>query len=263
MIPIKAVRGSLRFVSSLAGREIAAQGEGSYLGLVWLFLQPVLFFGLVYFIFTFGLKVSIVGDQPFVLWFLVGYIPWVYFSSCLVEMTSSIRDYAYLLPHRSVVPALVPIIKLASHALVHVTFLFLALAVGAYLHLPYTSSLLGILVYFFFMALFLVGLGWITAASSLFVRDVNSVVSLVSQFGFWLTPIFWDIQQIPDQYHWVVKLNPAYYVVSGYRSSFFGQDMFAWWNSDLLALCVISLVTITIGRLVFKKMEPHFLEVLN
>ena len=46
------------------------------------------------------------------------------------------------------------------------------------------------------------------------------MVSIIIQFGFWLTPVFWNIKMIPEAYRWVIKLNPIYYIVNGYRDSF-------------------------------------------
>ena len=49
---------------------------------------------------------------------------------------------------------------------------------------------------------------------------MGNIIAMIVQFGFWLTPIFWSFKMIPEQYHYLVKLNPMVYVVEGFRDSF-------------------------------------------
>lgn len=256
-------RSALRFTLSLARRDLTAQGEGSMLGPVWLIIQPLLFFGLVYLVFTYGLRVSSVANEPFVLWFMIGYIPWVYFASCLTDMTWLIRSYSYLLPHQSVNPALLPLVKITSHMGVHAIFLTAVILFGVSQGQSSGAATLGILVYFLMMVALLLGLGWAVAAISVFSKDASNLVLLISQFGFWLTPIFWDVSQLPQKAQWLVQLNPMYYIVAGYRRCFFGYD----YSTDQLlrdGVFFIAIIALLFaGRYVFRRLQPHFLEVLN
>ena len=254
---------ALRLTLSLARRDLTAQGEGSILGPAWLLLQPLLFFGLVYGVFTYGLRVNNVADEPFVLWFMVGYIPWVYFASCLTDMTLVVRNYSYLLPHPNIEPAFLPMVKLISHSLVHAIFLaavvFFAVTQGVKL----TPAIGGVLVYFSLMVALLLGLGWIIASISVFSKDLSNLVLLISQFGFWLTPIFWDISQLPERARWLAQLNPMYHIVAGYRRSFFNYDYGQpeVLNDGLLLAAII--VLLVAGFSIFRRLQAHFIEVLN
>jgi ABC-type polysaccharide/polyol phosphate export permease len=256
-------RAALRFTLSLARRDLTAQGEGSVLGPVWLLIQPLLFFGLVYMVFTYGLRVSSVANEPFVLWFMIGYIPWVYFASCLTDMTWLIRSYSYLLPHQSVDPAVLPLVKIVSHAGVHAIFLIAVILFGISQGQAVGLATFGIVIYFLLMVALLVGLGWAVAAISVFSKDASNLVLLISQFGFWLTPIFWDVSQLPEKAQWLVQLNPMHYVVAGYRRCFFDYS----YSAEQLLRDGLFFVTIIVllfaGRYVFRRLQPHFLEVLN
>lgn len=260
---MSSARAALRFTLSLARRDLTAQGEGSMLGSVWLIIQPLLFFGLVYLVFTYGLRVTSAANEPFVLWFMIGYIPWVYFASCLTDMTWLIRSYSYLLPHQSVDPALLPLVKITSHSSVHAIFLLAVILFSFHQGQPLGLATLGIFVYFIMMVGLLLGLGWIVAAISVFSKDASNLVLLISQFGFWLTPIFWDPNQLPQKAQWLVQLNPMHYIVAGYRRCLFGYDFPV---AQLIvdgAFCVFIIALLLIGRYVFRRLQPHFLEVLN
>ncbi len=108
----------------------------------------------------------------------------------------------------------------------------------------------------------LLGLSWLTSAVRVFVKDIGNLISVLIQVGFWATPIFWQIGLVPEKYQWIIKLNPAYYIINGYRDSLINQQWF-WQDMSLtlyfLGLCLFSL---GFGALVFKRLRPHFGDVL-
>jgi ABC-type polysaccharide/polyol phosphate export permease len=67
---------------------------------------------------------------------------------------------------------------------------------------------------------------------------------------------------IPEKYIWIIKLNPMYYIVSGYRDSFINQVAFWERPLDMLYFWTITLIVVLGGITVFKKLRPHFAEVI-
>ena len=88
------------------------------------------------------------------------------------------------------------------------------------------------------------------------------MVNVVMQFLFWLTPIMWDINIMPQEFHKFLKLNPVFYLVQGYRDSFFYFVPF-WnkWDMSLYYWIITAILFVT-GGLVFKKKRPHFADLL-
>ena len=81
------------------------------------------------------------------------------------------------------------------------------------------------------------------------------IVSICLQFGMWLTPIMYDESMFATDYPWIVsvlKVNPFYYIVAGYRDSMLTGSFF--WEFTI----VIGLI----GLKVFKRLRPHFSDVL-
>jgi ABC-type polysaccharide/polyol phosphate export permease len=109
---------------------------------------------------------------------------------------------------------------------------------------------------------FIAGIGWLTSSINVFFKDVRQVVTILLQFGFWGTPIFWKIDTIPSQYHIILELNPLFYIIEGYRNIFINQIWF--WEQPLSALYFssIALAFLLFGTLVFKRLKPHFADVL-
>jgi lipopolysaccharide transport system permease protein/teichoic acid transport system permease protein len=80
--------------------------------------------------------------------------------------------------------------------------------------------------------------------------------------GFWATPIFWDINMMPPNIQIILKLNPMFYVVQGYRDSFIYFCPF--WSYPYLTLYfwTVTIILFVVGALIFQKLKPQFADVL-
>jgi lipopolysaccharide transport system permease protein/teichoic acid transport system permease protein len=114
-----------------------------------------------------------------------------------------------------------------------------------------------------FCTIFLVlGLTWLTSSIVVFFRDLGQIIAMVVQFGFWLTPIFWSMKILPEEYHTMIQYNPAYYIVEGYRDSLIYNTWF-WEKPELtIQYWVITAIFFFLGAVVFRKLRPHFADVL-
>ncbi|MEZ5558725.1 MAG: ABC transporter permease [Pseudomonadales bacterium] len=251
-----------RVLIDLAVRDYQRQYQGTYLGFVWMFLQPLLFIAVLYMIFTVGFRAQRTVDMPFGLYLVCGMISWNYISGNLGAITGIVRAHAYLVKKVDVDLSVLPAVKLLSSLLPHLFLIGFAIGVAWWQGYEPAWYTLQVFYYLGASMVLLTGLGWISCSTSLFVRDVSNIVTVVTQFGFWLTPVFWNIRMIPDQYHWLIKLNPAVYVVTGYRDSIvagiplwdrWAEGAYFW--SLALAICFI-------GHRVFKRLRPHFAEVV-
>ena len=107
--------------------------------------------------------------------------------------------------------------------------------------------------------------GYLTSAINVFFKDMAQIVSICLQFGMWLTPIMYQETMFADKAPWfvtILKLNPFYYVVAGYRDSMLTGNWF--WERPKLGIYfwVVTLVIGLLGLRVFKRLRPHFSDVL-
>ena len=106
------------------------------------------------------------------------------------------------------------------------------------------------------------GISYATSAIILFFKDLMQIISIVLQLGMWMTPIMWSYTIIPEKYQWIAKLNPMFYIVEGYRDTLLRHVWF-WERYFQTALFwVVALSFFGIGALIFKKLKPHFSDVL-
>jgi lipopolysaccharide transport system permease protein/teichoic acid transport system permease protein len=118
--------------------------------------------------------------------------------------------------------------------------------------------------YYLFAAIaLLLGLSWLTSSLIIFMRDIGQLVAMVLQFAFWLTPIFWSAKILPVKYVNLIKLNPVYYLVEGYRESFIYKVWF-WEGHYMLTLYywIVTGCIFVLGAVVFRRLRPHFADVL-
>ncbi|MFS0836683.1 ABC transporter permease [Paenibacillus sp. 1P03SA] len=260
---IKDIYKLRKVVFSLARNDFKARYVGSYFGLLWAFISPFMTIMVYWFVFEQGLKVSAPDENiPFILWFLPGMIPWFFFSDTLNSSTNSLLEYNFLVKKVVFKVSLLPLVKILSSLFIHVFFVILIFLFYIFYGYPFSIYNLQAFYYSFCLIILLIGISWLTSAITPFFRDMTQVVSIVLQFGMWLTPIVWSTSIIPDKLALIFKLNPLYYIVEGYRDSFINHVWFFHRYNQTLYFWLVTIILLLIGTVVFKKMKPHFSDVL-
>lgn len=250
-------------ILELAKQDFRSKYLGSYLGILWAFIHPTIYVGILWVVFQIGFKSQPAGDVPFVLWMLCGIIPWFFFSECLNSATHSIMENSFLLKKVNFSVGMLPIVKILSALVLHTFFICIIFGMFLIYGRPITLHSLQVIYYLFCTIVLLLGLSWMTSSVIIFFRDMGQIVGMVVQFLFWMTPIFWSAKILPPKYLNMVKLNPVYYIVEGYRESFIYHVWFWQGHYELTAYfwTVTGLIFI-FGAVVFRRLRPHFADVL-
>lgn len=253
---------SRELLFELTKRDFKARYLGSYLGLLWAFVQPSITILVLWFVFQVGFKAQPVDDFPFILWIMCGMIPWFFFADSLAGATTSIMDNSFLVKKVVFRVSILPIVKILSALIIHVFFIGILFAV--YFIYGYEVSIYHVQIVYYLLAIIILNLGlsWATSSIIIFMKDMGQIVSVLLQFGFWLTPIFWSIKMVPIKYQIFIKLNPIYYVIEGYREAIIYHRWF--WENMIMTVYfwAIALSVFICGALLFWKLKPHFADVL-
>ena len=108
----------------------------------------------------------------------------------------------------------------------------------------------------------ILGFTLFTSAVNVLFKDMGQIVNIMLQFGFWLAPVMWDLSMLPEQFHFWIKLNPFYYIVQGFRDSFVFHKGFWEYPGMTAYFWVVTGIVFILGCYVFKKLKPHFADVL-
>lgn len=122
---------------------------------------------------------------------------------------------------------------------------------------------LQIVYYEIILLLYILGVVWLTSSLVVFLKDIGQLIAMLLQFGFWLTPIFYSLNIVPQKkYHFILKLNPMYYIVEGFRNTFIYKIWF-WQDMNLTVnFFIFTVIFLMIGATFFRKLRPHFADVL-
>ena len=238
------------------------------MGVFWAFVQPVITVLVYWFVFEKGLRAGrqAMGgvEVPFVLFLISGLVPWFFFSDAWPNGTSSLISYSYLVKKVLFKISILPIVKVMASIYVHLFFVCIALVIfWAYGFTPDLYSL-QIIYYSFGTFVLVLGLSYITASIVVFFRDLSEIISILLQILIWVTPIMWNVEtSLSDGIlKTILKLNPMYYIVSGYRNALINKHWF--WETPKLTLYfwLVALFILGLGMLVFKRLKKHFADVL-
>jgi len=259
---LKAIFQNKRLLWSLTKNDFKQRYLGNILGVAWAFIQPLATVAIFWFVFQVGFKSQPVDNFPFILWLVAGIFPWFFFADALSSGTNSVLANSFLVKKVVFRVSLLPVIPLLTALVIHIFFIFIMFFMFMYYNYMPTFYWLQIGYYLFATMILLLGLSWVTSSIVVFFRDMGQFVAMVLQFGFWLTPIFWSFKTIPEQYHWIIKLNPLVYIIEGYRNSMIYHKWF-WEDIHMtFYFWIITGIIFVIGGLTFKKLRPHFSDVL-
>lgn len=260
---LKHIIQSRQLLFTLIKNDFKKQYLGSYLGLLWAFIQPITFILVIWFVFEIGFRSgAVAGDTPFFLWLICGMIPWFFFADAVSSGTNAVIANNFLVKKIAFRVGILPLVPIGSSFIIHLfLFSFLILAFLLYgktpsiywLQLPYfiTCSILLIL-----------GLSWLTSSLRVFIKDIGNLVGVILQIGFWATPILWSLELVPENYQYIIQLNPMAYIINGYRDTFINHVWF--WDAGMTILYFwgITAIILVTGIIIFKRLRPHFGDVL-
>lgn len=235
---------------------------GNHLGIIWAFVNPLVMIGVYWFVFSYGLRQTSVGDAPFFLWLFTGLVPWFLISEGVVNASNSIVSQSFLVKKIVFEVELLPIVKIGSALLVNCPFwflmLFLCLAYGYYPNLEW----LQLIYYLFCIFVLSLALGLLTSSIIPFIPDVAQVVAIIMQIMFWATPILWNKTMLTGNFILLYELNPFAYITTGVRDSLLNQTLILVHYRETLYFWFFVLLLYWVGNYTFNKLRPHFSDVL-
>lgn len=251
-------------IFQLAKNDFKKKYAGSYLGIVWAFVQPVVTIMVYWFVFGLALRDPTPRPVPYVLWLIAGLVPWFFFQDGLVNGTNALIEYNYLVKKVVFRIDILPMVKVVSAVFVHLFFVLVALVLYTALGCFPTVYTLQIIYYTLCVFVLVLGISYMTSSVVVFFRDLTQVINIVLQVGVWMTPIMWSLDDmgIGGILAKILRLNPMFYIVQGYRDAFVYKVWF--WERPWLTLYfwVFTLVCWMLGTRLFKKLKIHFADVL-
>ena len=236
-------------------RHLRGQYKQSVLGYAWALVNPLSQMLILSFVFSIILRVPSQG-VPYPLFVLVGLLPWIFFSTALASATDSVVNGASLVTKvyfpREVLPTAAVFTKLVDLAF----GLLILVCLMVYFGHPPESTAVWLPVLFFIHIVFTLGLALPLSALNIYFHDVRFLVGMALTLWFYMTPVIYPVEMVPDKYRIFFDLNPNSLFINAYR-----RVLLEGGNpglSGVLLGLVIALLTFLVGYFLFKRMESGF-----
>jgi len=251
-----------KLLIELSKKDFKRRFVGSYFGVVWAFIQPMLTILVYWFVFQYGFRSGSVDGKPFIIWFICGITPWLFISEAFSTASNSFLEYSYLVKKVIFNINILPMVKIVSSLLIHLFFVLISILLAAFFGIYPTIYLLQLVYYIFCSVVFIFAISLLFSSVLVFFRDLNQIINILLLVGMWGTPIAWNISMFPENIQFILKLNPFYYIVDGYRDSILSGTWF-WQKYNLtLYFWIVTLVLLIFGTWIYNKLKSHFADVL-
>lgn len=246
----------------LVKRDVKGRYVGSSLGFFWSFLQPLLQLILFTFVFSYVLKISLLGErgvENFAFFLFAGLLPWMGIQEMLIRSTTVINEQAPLIKKLAFPPELL-IISIFGSALVHqfiasFIFIIILMVTGkiffSFLFLP---------VLMLSELIFISGFCFFFSALNPFFKDTYQAVSYISMIWFYGSPIVYPLSLVPLKLKKILLLNPLSYLIEAYRDILLRGKLPVL--NFYLFIPFLGIIILFLGYHFFKKLKREFSDLI-
>lgn len=246
-----------QLLKSNVRKEIRGKYKGSFLGVLWSFVSPLLMTLVYAIVFPFLLRN---GQEHYTTYIVIGILPWIWCTTSISQGTPTILHNGGIVKKvffpREILPISVVTSGLVNFLISCIIILIFLLFSG----IGYSFNILFLPLILIVQYMFLLGVVLITSALNVYVRDVEYIVTFIMQMVFYATPILYPTTMFPEAIRGIIRLNPMVTILESYRNIFFYKQ-----TPDLLALLLVgigSFIILLIGFKIFHKLERGFAEEL-
>ena len=243
------------FLKSNVKKDIRGKYKGSFLGVLWSFVNPLLSVIIYAIVFHYIMRFQI---ENYLIYLIAGIIPWTFFTTSITSGMNSIIFNAdiikkvyfprIILPISSVTSALVNF--LISCIIIVIFALISGVGVGySLLFLPIIALIQYILT---------LGIVFILSAVEIYVRDIEHIINFFVGMLFYVTPILYTSDYVPKEFSFILKLNPLSYLIEAYHSIFYYKEIPSF--TDLGIVFFLSIFIFILGYMIFSKLQKGFAE---
>lgn len=252
-------------IEQLTKREITVRYKGSFFGITWAFLNPILMLVVYTFLFSvvFKAKWNLVGEEnttQFAVILFVGLIVYSIFSD-VVNRASSLMISNVNFVKKIVFPLeILPVITMFSVLINSGINLIILLLFFTYLNGFIYWTVIFIPLVLMPLIFFTLGLAWIIASLGVFLRDITHMISTFTMVISFLAPVFYPITAVPEKFRPWLMANPLTFVLEQSRAVIIWGHLPDWWG--ITCYTFISIFIAWAGFIWFQKTRKGFSDVL-
>ena len=255
------MKNKLNLLIYFLKKDIKVRYAGSGLGLLWTIFTPLLQIVLFWFVFSGIMKARPYANtqMPYIYFLLSSFFFWLAFSEGIIRSSNVIIENSEIVKKISFPNILLPItVTISSYLLNLLGFLFFMIAYAT--TTTFSPVIFLVIPLLLLQFLFSLGLGMFLAALLPYIRDLGQILGYILQGIFFVSPIIYSIESVPEKLRIIFYFNPMTYFASSYHNVILLKE-----KPPLLFVCVIlviSTVSLIGGFYTFKKLKDGFADVL-
>lgn len=239
-------------------KEIRGKYKGSFLGILWSFISPLLMTLVYAIVFPFILKST---EPHYVTFIIIGVLPWTWFTNMMANGTTIILSNAGVIKKVYFPREILPISVVTSGLINFLISCIIMLLFVVFNGIGFNINVLYLPLVIIAQYLLTLGIIFITSSINVYVRDLEYIINFVIQMLFYGTPILYSVDMFagaPKIISTLINLNPMGIIITSYR------DIFYWKNmphlNSLLFVIVGSVLLCALGLVIFRKLSKGFAE---
>lgn len=245
-------------IISLVKKELKGRYKGSVMGFFWTFLNPLLQLVVYTIVFSFLFPNNI---EKFYIFLFVGLVPWLFFSTSLVGGSASVVNQQNLVKKIYFPRQVLPIAYVTGefiNMLLSFIVIFIVLIVSGFgIEIKALLMLPIVLVVEYLLVL---GIAMLTSALTVYFRDLEYILGIVVMLWMYLTPVLYEIDQIPEEFRYLIYCNPMTGVILCYKDILYYKTLPNINNIGIA--CVVGITFLLLGFYSFNKLQKRFVEEL-
>jgi ABC-2 type transport system permease protein len=238
---------------ALALKELRVRYKRSALGFLWSLLNPLLMMIILAVVFS---TITRIAVDRYSVFLISALLPWTFLSQSLAYSAESITTNGELLKKiylpKSVFPMAAVVSNIINFLLSLIPLVFLLIVLRFPLHLTWLYLPVPLIA----LVMFALGCSFLVAAANVFFRDVAHIIQIVLSAWFYLSPIIYSIDFVPEKYRFYFRLNPMLYILNGFRDAIYGGHIPSRFS---IAISLGSgVVALLIGYAYFRRTQDSF-----
>lgn len=258
MNTIKELYQYRQMIVSLVRKDLRGRYKGSVLGFMWTFINPLLQLCIYTVVFS---TIMRAGIDKFYVFLFVALVPWLFFSASLTNGSTVVLVNQDLVKKIYFPRIILPISYVTScfvNMLLSFGVVFLVLLATKYgINIKAVLYLPLVMLIEYMLAL---GIALMSSACTVYFRDLEHILGIVSMGWMYLTPIVYSPEMVPEKFRFYFNLNPMTPIITAYRDILYYKQVPQM--GTLLHATVLGVVVVVIGSILFNKLQKGFIEEL-
>jgi len=247
------IHDNWELIWELALKELRLRYKRSALGFLWALLNPLLTLAILTVVFSTFVRFPV---QKYAVFLISALLPWTFFSQTMSYAVESIVGNGELLKKVKIAKSVFPVAAVVSNIVNFLFSLLPLLFILLVLRFPFHWTWLYVPVPLLGLVLFTMGCSFFCSAANVYFRDVSHIVQIVLSGWFYLSPVIYSLDLMPERYRMLLRLNPLAYILHGFRLAIY-YGLLPSPQSVAISL-IVGVVALMLGYWFFCRVQERF-----